>query len=157
MKRNLTWMGLLVLIAAVALAACTAGGATESTDAAGDITGITWQWMSVDSTSSGGEKTTVPNPENYTLVFNDDGTVTGTADCNSFSGAYTYEEGGAMTISLGPTTAMACPEGSLDSQFLQLLGAVAAGGPASADMLALTGAGGADYMLFSNGGNPPTG
>lgn len=157
MNRRLKLASMFVLMVGLALAACTGSGTTESTGTSSDITGITWQWASVDSTSTGGEKTTVPNPENYTLVFNDDGTVTGQADCNSFSGTYTYEEGGAMTITLGPTTAMACPEGSLDSRYLQLLQAVAAGGPASADMLALTGAGGADYMLFSNGGNPPTG
>lgn len=143
---------LLVMVTGVILAACTAtGGTTESTESDG-LTGITWQWVSVDSTRTGGEMTTVPNPENYTIVFNEDGTINGLADCNSFGGTYTQEESGAFDIELGATTAMACPEGSLDAQYLELLSNVASGGPDGAGGLAMTGAGGVDYMLFRNGG-----
>ena len=63
----------------------------------------------------------VPDPENYTLTFDTDGTFSGKADCNQVSGGYTTS-GSDLTIMPGPTTMMACPEGSLDGQFLEGLG-----------------------------------
>jgi hypothetical protein len=49
----------------------------------------------------------------------------------------------------------ACDLGSMDQQYLTLLGDVAAGGPDGAGGLALETAGGAQRMLFSNGGAAP--
>jgi len=46
----------------------------------------------------------------------------------------------------------ACGDASLDQQYLQLLGAIVAGGPDGAGGLALETAGGAQRMLFKNGG-----
>jgi hypothetical protein len=46
----------------------------------------------------------------------------------------------------------ACPEGSLDQQYLQLLGSIAAGGPDGQGGLALETAGGEQRMEFKNGG-----
>jgi heat shock protein HslJ len=96
---------------------------------------------------------TVPNPENYTIVFYTDGTLAGKADCNTFTGAYTQE--GGFTINLGATTMASCGEASLDQQYLQLLGSIAAGGPDGEGGLALETAGGAQRMLFENGGAAP--
>ena len=45
--------------------------------------------------------------------------------------------------------------GTLDSQYLTLLNQVAAGGPDGAGNLALETAGGAQRMLFKNGGPAP--
>ena len=116
-----------------------------------DIVNIVWQWMSVtDQTTK--ETKTVPNPEDYTIVFNADGTLTGKADCNIFGGAYSQESG--FTIKLGPSTMAYCGEASLDAAYLQLLSSVAAGGPDGAGNLALETAGGAQRMLFKNGGAP---
>ena len=42
----------------------------------------------------------VPNPEDYTIVFNADGTLAGKADCNIFGGTYSQESG--FTIEAGP-------------------------------------------------------
>ena len=47
-----------------------------------------------------------------------------------------------------------CGEASLDATYLQLLSSVAAGGPDGAGNLALETAGGAQRMLFKNGGAP---
>ena len=116
-----------------------------------EIVDIVWQWMSVtDQTTK--ETTSVPNPESYTIVFNADGTLTGKADCNTFGGAYSQESG--FTIKLGPSTMAYCGEASLDATYLQLLSSVAAGGPDGAGNLALETAGGAQRMLFKNGGTP---
>jgi heat shock protein HslJ len=125
------------------LAAC---GTASTSDT---ITGIVWQWTSVKDRVTG-EETTIPNPENYTIIFNEDGTLEGKADCNNFSGTYSQDDGFAIT--LGPTTMAYCGETSMDTQYLQLLGSVAAGGPDGQGGLALETAGGAQRMEFQNGG-----
>jgi heat shock protein HslJ len=117
-----------------------------------DITDIVWQWTSV-TTKPTGETTTVADPQNYTLTFRDDGTLSGKADCNNFTGTYSQE--GGFTITLGTSTMAACAEGSLDQQYLELLSAVVAGGPDGQGNLALENAGGEKRMLFVNGGTAP--
>ncbi len=108
-----------------------------------------WQWTSLTNQTTG-ETTTVTNPENYTITFNSDGTLNGKADCNTFNGTYTQENG--FSITLGATTMAYCGDASLDQQYLGLLGSVAAGGPDGAGNLALENAGGEQRMLFKNGG-----
>jgi heat shock protein HslJ len=108
-----------------------------------------WQWTSLANRSTG-ETTTVPNPENYTITFNADGTLGGKADCNTFTGTYSQEYG--FSIKLGASTMAFCGDESLDQQYLQLLGSVAAGGPDGAGGFALENAGGEQRMLFKNGG-----
>ncbi len=64
------------------------------------------------------------NPSGYTIRFLSDGTLEGQADCNTFGGGYTIAES-SLTIQLGPMTLVACPPGSLDSDYLQQLPQVA--------------------------------
>ena len=90
------------------------------------------------------QTTTVPNPASYTIIFNVDGTTTGKADCNSFTGTWSQQNG--FHIQVVPNVMAAC--GTLDSQYLTLLNQVAAGGPDGADNLALETAGGAQRMLL---------
>jgi heat shock protein HslJ len=116
-----------------------------------EIVNIIWQWVSVTDQTTKATKS-VPNPDFYTVIFNADGTLTGKADCNTFAGAYSQENG--FTIKLGPSTMAYCGEASLDAAYLQLLSSVAAGGPDGAGNLALETAGGAQRMLFNNGGAP---
>lgn len=137
------------LIIAVLLAAC-APAATPAPS--NTITGIVWQWTSVTNQTT--KKTqTVSAPQNYTITFNTDGTLTGKADCNNFTGTYSQQNG--FSIKLGASTMAFCGEQSLDQQYLQLLGSVAAGGPDGAGGLALETAGGEQRMLFKNGGAAP--
>lgn len=133
------------------LAACSqAATSTPTTPASGaSITGIVWQWTSVTNQTTK-ETTTVPNPENYTITFKDNDTLEGKADCNTFSGTYSQENG--FSIKLGATTMMSCGDASFDQHYLQLLGSVAAGGPDGQGNLALETAGGEQRMLFNNGG-----
>jgi len=135
---------IFVICAAALLNAC--APAATSGDS---IQGIVWQWTSVTNQTSG-EATNVPNPESYTITFNDDGTLNGLADCNNFNGTYSQDNG--FTITLGATTMAFCGEASLDQPYLALLGSVAAGGPDGAGGLALETAGGEQRMLFQNGG-----
>ncbi|NTU66069.1 MAG: META domain-containing protein [Chloroflexi bacterium] len=152
MKSNITRSLILVvsLSVLVLLVACVPA-ATPAPASANSITGIVWQWTTV---TDQGKTTTIPNPEDYTIVFNTDGTLNGKADCNSFTGVYTQESGG-FTIKLGASTMAFCGEASLDLQYTQLLSNVAAGGPDGAGGLALETAGGAQRMVFENGGAAP--
>jgi heat shock protein HslJ len=80
------------------------------------IVGPTWQWLRFE----GGDGTVieVDDPTKYTIAFQADGTYTIIADCNQGSGSYT-EEGGSLMIEEPVLTRVACPEGSLDGEFLR--------------------------------------
>ena len=69
----------------------------------------------------------VDDASKYTIVFFTDGTTTGQADCNTFSG--TYSQANGFTIAVTPDIMAACDLGSMDQQYLNLLDNVAAGGP----------------------------
>jgi heat shock protein HslJ len=144
--RNIT-RSLIVLVCLTLAAACAPAATPAPTNS---ITGIVWQWTTV---TDQGKTTTVPNPENYTIIFNTDGTLNGKADCNTFTGVYSQQNG--FTIKLGASTMAYCGDASLDLQYTQLLSNVAAGGPDGAGGLALETAGGAQRMLFKNGGPAP--
>jgi heat shock protein HslJ len=149
MKDLTRWTTLLCLSALLVAAAACVPLTTPTPAPANSITGIVWQWTSVTNQTTK-QTTTVSKPENYTIVFNADGTLTGKADCNNFTGTYSQQNG--FTIKLGASTMAYCGEASLDQQYLQLLGSVAAGGPDGAGNLALETAGGEQRMLFKNGG-----
>ena len=85
------------------------------------LTGVTWQWTSLTTPV---EQTTVNDPTRYTIVFNADGNASIKADCNTVSASYTAD-GSAMSITLGPSTLVACADDSLDQQFLNGLSSAA--------------------------------
>ncbi len=82
------------------------------------MTGAIWQW--VHFTDPMGEFD-VPDPENYTLEFFEDGTLQIQADCNRATGSYSDEDT-SINIEIGPMTLAACPPGSRSEEFLQNLG-----------------------------------
>ena len=111
-----TIIRLLILLACLSLlAACVPVPAPAPSNS---ITGIVWQWVSVTNQTTK-QTTTVPTPESYTIVFNADGTLAGKADCNSFTGTYSQENG--FTIKLGATTMMYCGDASLDATVLAVV------------------------------------
>jgi len=118
---------------------------TAEAPATNPIQNINWKWVSVTNQSTG-EVTEVPDPNQYTIIFNADGTLNGKADCNSFSGTYSQVNG--LIITLGPSTMAYCGEASLDTMYLSLLSSIVAGGPDGAGGLALENAGGEQRMLF---------
>jgi heat shock protein HslJ len=123
------------------------GGAAPAQ--ANPIQNINWQWTDVTNKTTG-EVTTVQNPENYTIVFNADGSLDGKADCNTFNGTYSQSNG--FSIKIGTSTKAYCGDTSLDQQYLDLLANVAAGGPDGSGGLALETAGGEQRMQFKDGG-----
>jgi heat shock protein HslJ len=54
----------------------------------------------------------------YTIAFAADGTFNATADCNTVRGTYATTASGGLTITPGPSTIVACPEGSLSDLFV---------------------------------------
>lgn len=82
---------------------------------------ITWQWEKRDN-PDGSNLITVPNPENYTLFFNADGTFTAMLDCNSGSGRYATTGTGSIFMELGPMTLVACGPESLDGGMANMFG-----------------------------------
>jgi D-alanyl-D-alanine carboxypeptidase len=59
----------------------------------------------------------------YTLTFNADGQLNIVADCNTVMASYTSGDDGAISIQLGASTQVACPDGSIVDDFLAVLGA----------------------------------
>jgi heat shock protein HslJ len=152
---RLSWLLACLSIVLIVAVACVPpptpvpATATPQASSPNAITNIVWQWTSVTNQTTR-VTTTVPKPQDYTITFRDDGTLSGKADCNTFTGTYSQE--GGFFIKLDASTMAACGEGSLYQQYLQLLSSIAAGGPDGAGNLALETAGSEQRMLFKNGG-----
>jgi heat shock protein HslJ len=103
----------LSLLGIITLAAC------SKQEVGADIKDITWQWAALVENQPAAQSV-VPDPENYTLLLNADGTLSIQADCNMVGGSYTVD-GDSLTLELGPSTMAYCGEQSLDTMFLELL------------------------------------
>jgi uncharacterized protein YraI/heat shock protein HslJ len=92
------------------------------TQAGTSLTGVQWGWTELTETQPASQSI-IPNPENYTLVFQPDGGLQILADCNSGFGSYTLE-GDNMSIEIIVSTSAECGAESLSSLFFDLLGRV---------------------------------
>lgn len=93
-------------------------------DNAEKITDTVWQWV---QTQYNDDKKAVPSdPKDYTVQFQEDGTLNVKADCNQKGGTYSISSG-EKTISIEVThsTMAFCPEGSLEDEFVKGLSAAA--------------------------------
>jgi heat shock protein HslJ len=102
----------------------TGSAATPSAPTTSNLQRLTsgvWKWQ--QSADNSGQTWNSPNPANYTLQFNPAGTVAAQIDCNQSNGTYQADES-KLTITLGPTTLMACPPPTLDTVFRQQLSQV---------------------------------
>ena len=109
---------LCVLLLCLGVSLLSACGSQEEERASDSITGVVWQWQSLTNQSTG-ETNAVPDPEDYTILFNEDGTFEGQADCNAISGTYSIDDD--FDIAVGPSTMAFCGEGSLDQLYIGLL------------------------------------
>lgn len=89
-----------------------------------DLIDKTWAWEARDPNGSEVAALDVPNPEQYTLTFNEDGTFTAMVNCNNVTGTYVTSPPDAISIAPGPTTLAACPFGSLADEMVKLFQAV---------------------------------
>lgn len=134
--------GAAILAIAALVAGCSSGGSATSAPSAagatgGDITG-TWQLVAI-TTKRPDSQGVVPqaDQDRYVITFADDGTAEIQADCNRIRGQYETTTGGGLTITLGPSTLVACPEGSLGSDFADSLAKAATYG-VDGDTLVIT-------------------
>ncbi len=87
-----------------------------------ELVGKTWAWEARDPNGNAIDAITVTNPENYTLVFNEDGTFNAKVDCNNANGRYATDQPGSIFMELGAMTMAACPDGSLADSMMQMFG-----------------------------------
>ncbi len=87
-----------------------------------EIQNITWQWSELLENNPAAQSV-VPNPENYTVAFFDDGTYSVVADCKSGMGNYSVDSP-QIILEPFPVTLQICSDKSLEPQYLSLLGEV---------------------------------
>jgi heat shock protein HslJ len=90
-------------------------------DMTAELIGLTWEWVRLVDPVQGNRS--VPNPADYTLVFNEDGSFYVQADCNNGSGSY-VASGERLMMAVGPMTRAMCPPESLFDQYLSLVNSV---------------------------------
>jgi heat shock protein HslJ len=115
---------MFVLLVAVALTASGCGSRTPV-----ELTGTTWQLMSMQSTAPGEQPSiTIADPSKYTVTFGDDGKAGFRVDCNRGNSTWKIEaadpDSGGMTFGPIALTRMACPKPSHDAQVAAALGRV---------------------------------
>ena len=127
--RALFVTGAAIVTIVVAACSSTTGGssspaasAAASAAAGGGLTGKNWQLTAL-TTKVPAFQGVVPAADQakYTIEFKTDGTFASKADCNQVSGSYTSTPAGGLTITPGPSTMAACPEGSLGGPYVAAL------------------------------------
>ena len=110
-------LSVVLVLGAVLIVACSPGN---------PLTGKTWQWTAMTTTTPTSQSV-VPTDQqaNYTIEFKSAGIFQSKVDCNQVSGTYTTTASGGLTIVPGPSTLVACPEGSLAPIFLAGIGSAA--------------------------------
>jgi heat shock protein HslJ len=138
---TLVAMGLLITVLLVPAAYA---------DLHGEIIGIQWQWAELTETEPASQSV-VPDPENYVLILNADGSANLKADCNLVMWNFALEDGSLTFDTVGPSTLAFCGDDSLDQMFLSKLGM---GGTVSVEdgRLVLELNENAGRMVFDNGG-----
>ena len=106
--------------ATAAVASPTASAATQpgGSPAVG-LTGKTWQLTAMTEKVPAFQGV-VPDADqaNYTIAFAADGTFQAKADCNQVAGTYATTSTGGLTIDVGPSTMVACADGSLSDLYI---------------------------------------
>jgi heat shock protein HslJ len=128
------------LIVVSTLAGCGSGSGGHSS-----VVGVLWQWNGLQETHPA-SLSAVPNPQNYLLVLNKDGSFEAKADCNQLSGTYSLS-GSNLTLKHGPMTRAQCGPDSLSDKYVSLLAEVASQ-TVSNDQLTLGLKNGAGSMFF---------
>lgn len=86
------------------------------------VTGPVWKWM---QTLYNDDRKVMPaDPQNFTVQFREDGTLTVKADCNQKGGTYSVtDEDNRISIVITHSTMAVCPEGSLEDEVVRGLSA----------------------------------
>jgi heat shock protein HslJ len=102
-------LGAAVLVTVVVLLTGCGGGSGGSS-----IVGVLWEWNGLQETHPA-HLSAVPDPQNYLLLLNKDGSFEAKADCNQLHGTYTLS-GGNLTLTHGPMTMAQCAPSSLSDK-----------------------------------------
>jgi len=86
------------------------------------LTNTTWVWYNRDPNGNQMDEIVVPNPENYTILFNDNGSLQAKLDCNESNGRYATENNSSIFMELGATTLAYCGDDSLDGSMAMMFG-----------------------------------
>ena len=106
---------MLVVVALIIVAACS--------NSATNLTGKDWHLSAITEKTPAFQGVVPPADQSkYTITFKTDGTFIATADCNSASGTYTTSGSSGLTIVVGPSTRVYCPDGSFADLFVHALG-----------------------------------
>jgi heat shock protein HslJ len=82
------------------------------------VVGPVWQWT--QTLHNDDRKATPDNPENYTVQFLEDGTISVKADFNQKGGTYSISAvGKKISIEISHSTMAACPEVSFEGEFVK--------------------------------------
>jgi len=116
------------IVLAVALTACNSddggsgdGGAGQASTDPGELVGVTW---TLDEASRGAMAEDADQVDaDITMSFADDGSLSGSSACNTFSGSYEADADGSMTLGPLASTQMACDDAVmvLEANYLQTL------------------------------------
>ncbi len=102
-------------------------GASAAPGPATGLTGKAWQLTAITEQTPAFQGV-IPDAQqaNYTIEFASDGTFSAKADCNMVSGTFKTADAtaasGDLTIVPGPSTRVACPEGSMGDLYVLGLG-----------------------------------
>lgn len=107
-----------ILLCAALLISSACGTASPSAS----LASIVWQWTAMQETVPASQSV-VPDPQNYTITFNADGTAESKADCNAVGATYTTS-GSSLNIARGASTLRYCVDASQHTIFLASLAKV---------------------------------
>ncbi len=133
----------IAVSAFVLLVAASCGGS----DHGSDLKGVPWQWSGVLIGGDAIGLSPIPDPANYLLRLDDDGTFIARADCKSVAGTYSLS-GSDLTLELTPPPKHACGKDSRADQYVALLQRVATYDLHEKGSLALGLKGDAGYLYF---------
>ena len=81
----------------------------------------TWKLVSIDKVTNDAFAT---DADAFTLDFLEDNKLAGTGACNRFNGSYTINSKDDLTINMGGSTRMACPNMNLEQEYFNALSKV---------------------------------
>ena len=82
------------------------------------------QWQLRSIRRPDGSEAAVTEPGTFTIEFGVDGRYSGLAHCNRYTGGWAQTEPRGLALTGGASTRMACPEPSLEFEYLTALGQV---------------------------------
>jgi heat shock protein HslJ len=142
----------VAIIAAVAIGAVAVFALLGRGPDNGALTGKTWQLTAITGQTPSFQGVFPPEEQVlYTVEFATDGSLAARADCNAVTGTYELSGDDGMTITLGSSTLVACPDGSYGTIFANELGNVTTWAIASSELTLTTADGGAGTFVEGSG------